>query len=83
MKSCSRGIKGYVAVMDWQQLVSLGFVGAAGSLLVGRKLRRPKFSFQRDLPCGCAASNNGNSLRSSIVYRARKGERAEVRVKMK
>jgi hypothetical protein len=81
MKSCARGIKGYVAVMDWQQLVSLGIVGATGSLLVGRKLRRQKFALHRDLPCGCAASNS-IPQKGSIVYRARKGERAEVRVKM-
>jgi hypothetical protein len=67
--------------MDWQQPVSLGIVAAAAGLLVWSKLRRRRFSFQRDTHCGCAAGQSP-ARQSSIVFRARKGERPEVLVKM-
>jgi hypothetical protein len=68
--------------MDWQQLVSLMIVGAAVlSLAVGVIFRR-RYSFQRGTPCGCAAASESAS-QSSIVFRARKGERPVVLVKMK
>jgi hypothetical protein len=45
-------------------------------------LRRRKFSFARDTHCGCAAV--GESWpQGSIVFRARKGARPEVLVKMR
>ena len=68
--------------MDWQQLVSLVVVASAAVLLLGSKFRRRKFSFARDTHCGCAA-NQGSSPQSSIIFRARKGERAQVLVKMR
>ena len=68
--------------MDWQQLVSLLIVASAAILLLGQKLRRQRFSFQRDTHCGCAASPV-SSPQNSIIFRARKGHRPEVRVKMK
>jgi hypothetical protein len=68
--------------MDWQQLVSLLIVAAAGALLVGSRFRRRKFSFERDTHCGCAAAPQAGP-QSSIVFRARKGERPEVLVKMR
>jgi hypothetical protein len=68
--------------MDWQQLVSLVVVGSAAVLLAGSKLRRRKFSFERDTHCGCAAVRE-SSPQSSIVFRARKGARPEVLVKMR
>ena len=68
--------------MDWQQLVSLLIVVSAGVLLLGGRLRRRRFSFQRDTHCGCAAVHSP-APQSSIVFRARKGERPEVLVKMR
>jgi hypothetical protein len=68
--------------MDWQQLAALLLVAAAGAGLLWAKLRRRKFSFARETHCGCgdaAAERPG----ASIVFRARKGQRSEVRVKMK
>ncbi len=42
--------------------------------------RRPRrFDFKRDTHCGCAPGGAGNS----IVFRARKGQRAQVIMKMK
>jgi hypothetical protein len=67
--------------MDWQQLVSLVIVFAAAAGFAAAKLRRRKFSFERATHCGCAAS--GNREPSSIIYRARKGQRPEVLVKMR
>ena len=82
MICCVIGFSGYVGGMDWQQLVSLGIVAAAAGLLVWSKLRRRRFSFQRDTHCGCAAVHSP-APQSSIVFRARKGERPEVLVKMR
>jgi hypothetical protein len=70
------------AAMDWQQMVSLVIVAAAGLLLAAGRYRRRKFSFARDTHCGCFASPV-SAPQSSIVFRARKGERAEVRVRMR
>ena len=68
--------------MDWQQLVSLVVVASAAVLLLGSKFRRRKISFARGTHCGCAASQ-GSARQSSIIFRARKGERAQVLVKMR
>jgi len=72
----------YLPIMDWQQLVSLMIVCAAAGLLLGGKLRRRKFSFERETHCGCAAASP-SVLQNSIVFRARKGERPQVVVKMR
>lgn len=68
--------------MDWQQSVSLVIVASAAVLLLGSKFRRRKFSFERDTHCGCVAVQD-SSPQSSIVFRARKGQRPEVLVKMR
>jgi hypothetical protein len=68
--------------MDWQAMGSLLIVAATAGLLLWSKFRRRKFSFQRDTHCGCSAIHS-SAPQSSIVFRARKGERPEVLVKMK
>ncbi len=80
--SCATYVSRYLASMDWQQLVSLAVVAAAAVMLLGRNLNRRKFSFERDTHCGCGPVW-GDSCPPSIVFHARKGERAEVRVKMR
>ena len=72
----------YPKTMDWQQLVSLVIVAVAGILLARSKLRRRRFSFEPDTPCGCAGAGRQASA-SSIVFHGRKGKRPEVLVKMK
>jgi hypothetical protein len=68
--------------MYWQQVISLAIVALAAGLLVWGRFRRRKFSFARDTHCGC--STHGTAAeKSSILYRARKGERREVIVRMK
>jgi hypothetical protein len=68
--------------MDWQALVSLLIVAATAGLLLWGRVRRRKFSFQRATHCGCA-SISVSAPQNSIIFRARKGERPEVLVKMK
>ena len=68
--------------MDWQQLVSLVVVASAVVLLARSRFHRRKFSFERDTHCGCVAVRE-SSPQSSIVFRARKGQRPEVWVKMR
>jgi len=68
--------------MDWQQLVSLGIVAATAGLLLWSKFRVRKFSLQRDTHCGCSAAGPGAS-QSSVVFRARRGERPQITFKMK
>ena len=66
--------------MDWQQMVSLTIVCAAGGFLLASKFRRRTFDFQRDTHCGCSA---GPPSPNTIVFRARKGHQPEVHVKMR
>lgn len=68
--------------MDWQQTVSLLIVAVVAFLLVWSRIRRRKFSWERDTHCGCASLSSPLPQRS-IVFRARKGERAEILMKMK
>lgn len=68
--------------MDWQQLASLFIVAAASAGLAGRKLRRRRFSFERRTACGCLGAGRAGGV-SSLVFRARKGRRREVLVKMR
>jgi hypothetical protein len=67
--------------MDWQQLVSLMIVAGAAVMLLRGRARRGRFSFQNDTHCGCGTARSG--YQHSIVFRARKGQRREVVVKMK
>ena len=79
---CAAGFSGYVVGMDWQQSVSLCIVAAAAVGLVGSKLRRRRLRFDQAGHCGCSTVV-GSSSSSSIVFRARKGKRPEVLVKMR
>jgi len=65
--------------MDWQEITASIVVAATAALFVLSWVRPRKFSFQRDTHCGCASAAPGNS----IVFRARKGQRREVIMKMK
>ena len=74
--------------MDWQQLVALAIVAITAGLFIATRtlaaglFGRRKFSFERDTHCGCAARGS-SAGQSSIVFRARKGQRPEVLVKMR
>lgn len=79
---CTPVFWGYLPSMDWQQLVSLCIVAFAAIMLVGQRFRRQRFSFQRDTHCGCVAVAQ-TVPQNTIVFRARKGHRPEVLVKMR
>src|SRR3982751_791775 len=79
---CTLVVSGYLATMDWQQPVSLMIVGTAAVMLLGGIFRRRKFSFEKDTHCGCV-SRQRVAPQHSIVFRARKGERPQVWIKMK
>jgi hypothetical protein len=68
--------------MDWQQVVALLIVAGTAGLMCWSRVRRRRFNFQAHTHCGCAAGMQSGPP-GSIVFRARKGERPEVLVKMK
>jgi hypothetical protein len=69
--------------MDWQKIAALAVVaGTAGMFLARAWPRRGKFSFERQTHCGCGTAGQDGS-RNSVVFHARKGQRARVIVRMK
>jgi hypothetical protein len=66
--------------MNWQQPAALAIVGLTAGIFLWRRLRPRKFDFRRDTHCGCSSPGQTGS-KSSIVFRARKGERPEIVVK--
>ncbi|MBU6399944.1 MAG: hypothetical protein KGS61_06480 [Verrucomicrobia bacterium] len=79
---CAAGNLVYVTGMDWQQIVSLTMVGLAAVALLGSWFRPRKVRFGGGGHCGCSSPAQTNP-QSSIVFRARKGGRPEVVVRMK
>lgn len=68
--------------MDWQQPMALGIVAVTAALFLRSRFQRRKFDFERDTHCGCSAGGASGS-KNSIVFRRRKGEPAEIIVKMR
>ena len=80
---CAKAARGYVRNMDWQKIAALAVVaGTAGVFLTRAWPRRRKFSFERGTHCGCGTAGYGGA-KNSVVFHARKGERARVIVKMR
>jgi len=79
---CAESGCGYVARVDWQQILSLMIVGIATTALLWGRFRPRKFRFGHDTHCGCASGPAGAS-QNSIIFHARKGHRPRVLVKMK
>jgi hypothetical protein len=67
--------------MDWQQLVSLTIVGVTAGVFLRGRFGHRKFSFERNTHCGCSGA--GPVPQHSVIYRARKGERPQVLIKMR
>ena len=63
--------------MDWQQITALVIVAATAGLFVASRLRRRKFSFERDTHCGCSSPAQ-DGAKQSIIFHARRGERPVV-----
>jgi hypothetical protein len=69
--------------MDWQRIAALAVVaGTAGAFVARAWPRRRKFSFERQTHCGCGTAGHAGA-KNSVVFHARKGQRAQVIVKMK
>jgi len=73
--------------MDWQQVVALAIVGITALVFLWSRVRRRKRGLGKGAlcgegQCGCAGTTSP-SARESVVFRARKGERPQVIVKMK
>lgn len=64
-------------------MVSLIIVGAAAAGLAGSHLRRRRLGFERGGVCGGCTFYSNSPQRSSIILRARKGQRREVQVKLR
>ncbi len=65
--------------MDWQQATALGIVALTATLFVASRFRRKRGT---GCGCGCAAAA-GLAEKSSILLRAKKGERRQVIVKLR
>jgi hypothetical protein len=81
-RSCAEFKTSYVVIVDWQQIVSLSIVGITAAALLWSKFRPRKLSLQRATHCGCASPSQSAS-QSSIIFRARRGERPQILIKMK
>jgi MYXO-CTERM domain-containing protein len=68
--------------VNWQTAVSLLIVALAAAGLLWGLRRRRKFRLHGHSPCGCALPTRDRTA-SSIVFRARKGERPQIIVKNK
>jgi hypothetical protein len=80
---CATAATGYVSTMDWQKIAALAVVaGTVGVFLTRAWPHRRKFSFERQTHCGCGSAALA-AAGHSVVFHARKGERARVIVKMK
>jgi hypothetical protein len=66
--------------MDWQQIAALAVVAATAGLFLRAAMPRRGFNFRRDTHCGCASAT-GPPAKGSIVFSARKGQRAKIFVK--
>jgi hypothetical protein len=64
--------------MDWQKIASFVIVAFTAGAFLRVKLRRRKFSFAHDTHCGCASPSGS---KNSIIFHARKGQRAQIIVK--
>jgi len=64
--------------MDWQKIASFVIVAVTAGAFLRAKLRKRKFSFEHDTHCGCASPSGS---KDSIVFHARKGQRAHIVVK--
>jgi hypothetical protein len=67
--------------MEWQELAALGIVGLAAFLLVRPLLLARGHCRTPSGNCSCAGSSSA-APKGSIVFRARKGERPQIIVKM-
>lgn len=63
--------------MDWQQNVALAIVGLTVAIMLWSWLRPRKPSLGMKRHCSCCAGSDSPS-QTSVVFRAKKGERPRV-----
>ena len=66
--------------MDWQQLLALLIVACTAALFLWGKVRKKRFSFEKDTHCGCSSATQIGPAQT-IQFKARKGERPQVVVR--
>jgi hypothetical protein len=66
--------------MDWQKIASFVIVAVTAGVFLWTKLRRRRFSFEHETHCGCSSASGS---KDSIVFHARKGQRAQIIIKSK
>jgi hypothetical protein len=76
------GKMGYLGGVNWQQVASLAVVGVTAGLMLWSRFRRRKFAAILGGHCGCSSPGQSNP-ESSVVFRARRGERPQILFKMK
>jgi len=79
---CAGDESTYVEFVDWQKIAALGIVGITAALFLYFRFKPRKFSLHKDTHCGCSAAGQSGP-QSSIVFRARRGEKPEIIVKMR
>ena len=79
---CQGGKTRYFGLMDWQQIIALVIVVVTAGIFLWSRLKPRKFNLEKDTHCGCSNKAGQEVMRSSIVFRARKGERPQITVKM-
>jgi len=62
--------------MDWQEMVALAIVAVTAGLFVRERFRPKGIGAKRG--CGCTGASGGAASMPRILYRARKGERAQL-----
>jgi hypothetical protein len=68
--------------MGWQEWSALTLVAGTVAAFAWGRVRRKKVLFGRHGLCNCASESHVTK-QGSIVFRARRGERTEVAVKIK
>jgi hypothetical protein len=66
----------------WQETAALSIVGLTGIAFVWRAMRRRRFDPARDTHCGCGTGSQRHGG-PSVIFRARKGERPQIIVRLK
>jgi hypothetical protein len=68
--------------MVWQETAALSIVGVTALVFAWRALRSRRFRAMATSPCACGHGTQG-SRGVAVIYRARKGERPQIRVRYK
>lgn len=65
--------------MAWQEIAALSIVGVTAGVFTWRMVRPRSWTSKSRLGCSCAGARPGSM--PNMVFKARKGERAQILVK--